>query len=128
MQRISKSRPQIPSANVDETSSLEEQFQNQTLRPVIKMQHELLMAFFKQYLKEKKNQYFQLTADKRVEYIKNAFSKDIQFRNVLKGLIVGQFNIEEYQAFCKIPSAINKRIITITQERILTNLEELQMK
>ncbi len=122
MQRIPKIRPQITSAYVGEATSSEETFQNETLRPVVKMQHDLLIAFFKQYLKEKKNQYFQLTAEKRVEYIKNTFSKDLAFRNMLKGLIVGQFTLEEYKEYAKNTSALNKRILSITQERILKNL------
>ena len=35
-------RPQIPTALVNENMTLEEKFQNTTLRPVIKMQHDLL--------------------------------------------------------------------------------------
>lgn len=128
MQRISKTRPQITSALVDESTSQEEQFQNETLRPIIKMQHDLLIAFFRQYLKDKKNQYFQLKAEKRVEYIKNAFSKDLPFRNVLKGLVIGQFSLQEYSIYCNHASAINKRMISIILERILTNLNELQSK
>ena len=29
-------------------------------------------------------------------YIENAIQKDINFRNSLKGMIIGQFTIEEY--------------------------------
>ncbi len=126
MHQIKKSRPHIPLAKIDESNSAEERFQNEILRPVIKMQHDLLVVVFKQYLKDKKNQYFQLTADKRKEYIKNAFSKDLYFRNLVKGLIIGQFTPSEYKEYILNSSALSKRIISITQERILSSMVELQ--
>ena len=39
-------RPLIPSAKVYESMSADEAFQNSTLRPIIKMQNELLIAVF----------------------------------------------------------------------------------
>ena len=38
-------RPTVDSAKVDETTHPNEVFQNETLRPIIKMQHLLILAF-----------------------------------------------------------------------------------
>ena len=47
-------RPEIPSARVSENMSLDEQFQNRTLRPIAKLQDELLLEVFRNYTKKHK--------------------------------------------------------------------------
>lgn len=118
-------RPTIPTAEVNELTSPEEQFQNETLRPVIKMKHELLIAFFNQVLKAKKNQYFKISEEKRSDYVRSIFNNDLQFRNQLKGIIIGQFSIKEFKSYSTLASAINKRIVGIALERVLTHLDQL---
>lgn len=120
-----KNRPEIPSADASKTASAEEKFQNETLRPIIKMQHDLLIAMTNQSLKGKKNLYFQLTSEKRKEFIQSIFSKDLPFRNQLKGIIIGHFTAKEYQFYVTMASLINKRLITIMLERVLSNQHEL---
>ncbi len=87
-------RPQIPSAKVNDTMSTEEQFQNVTLRPVLKLQNFLLIAAFKNYIAKHKNAFYELSVEKRMMYIENAVQKDIKFRNALKGMLIGQFTVQ----------------------------------
>ena len=47
-------RPIIEGINDGLNKSIEEEFQNETLRPIIKLQHDLLIAFFKEYISTKK--------------------------------------------------------------------------
>ncbi|HET8854797.1 MAG TPA: glyoxalase, partial [Salinimicrobium sp.] len=89
-------RPEIPSARVTDGMSSEEKFQNETLRPVIKFQNELLLEAFRNYISKHKNVFYELPAEKRGAYIANAIQKDMKFRNSLKGMILGQFTVEEY--------------------------------
>ena len=49
-QSLLRIRPEIPSAIVHDGMSADEQFQNGTLRPVIKLQNELFIAVFKNYI------------------------------------------------------------------------------
>ena len=86
-------RPDIPSAKVNDTMSADEQFQNRTLRPVAKLQHDLLVEVFRNYIKKHKNVFYGLTAVKRIDYIENAVNRDQKFRNSLKGIIMGMFAI-----------------------------------
>lgn len=123
---IKNNRPAIPTAEIDDLTSPEEQFQNKTLRPIIKMKHELLLAFFNHVPKLKKNQYFHISVEKREEYVKSIFNKDIQFRNQVKGIIIGDFSVEEFQIYSTFPSAMNKRILAIVLERVLTHLDHLK--
>ncbi|MGB0982018.1 MAG: glyoxalase [Winogradskyella sp.] len=116
-------RPEISALKINETMSADELFQNKTLRPIIKLQHNLLIAVFKNYIALRKNVFYNLTLEKQLAYIDNAITKDIKFRNSVKGLIMGQFTVEEYARYTTNASAINKRIMSIIKERLVSNIQ-----
>lgn len=119
-------RPEIPSARVSENMSLDEQFQNKTLRPIAKLQDELLLEVFRNYTKKHKNKFYELKLDQRFIYIENAIQKDVKFRNSLKGIIIGQFTLGEYAAYIENSSALNKRMMNIVKERLQSNIQLLE--
>ncbi|MDN3493777.1 glyoxalase [Winogradskyella bathintestinalis] len=119
-------RPQILSAKIYDGISAEEAFQNKTLRPIIKLQHNLLVAVFENYIAKHKNVFFNLILEEQFNYISNAIQKDIKFRNSLKGMIIGQFTIEEYQLYIQNSSALNKRMMTIVKERLIQSIQIFQ--
>ena len=106
-------RPEIPSARVSENMSRDEQFQNKTLRPVIKLQNELLVEVFKNYIQKHKNSFYSYSIEKKLSFIENAIQRDIKFRNSLKGIIMGQFTVAEYLIYIENSSALNKRMMNI---------------
>lgn len=116
-------RPIILSAKLNDSMSSEEHFQNATLRPVVKMQHELLVAVFKNYISKRKNVFYELTLPKRLAYIEHAIHKDMKFRNSVKGMIIGQFTVDEYAIYIKNSSALNKRMMNIVKERLVSNIQ-----
>ncbi|WP_299128657.1 glyoxalase [uncultured Winogradskyella sp.] len=116
-------RPEIPSAKIYDTMSSDELFQNKTLRPVIKMQHDLFIVVFSNYIKKGKHVFYDLTLDKQLAYIDNAIHKDMKFRNALKGMIIGQFTVEEYALYTKNSSALNKRMMAIVKERLINSIQ-----
>ena len=63
--------------NVESLS--EEYFQNNTLRPILKLQNDLLIEVFKNYAVKQKNTFFELSPDKKEKYIENVIQKDIKF-------------------------------------------------
>ena len=96
----------------------EEYFQNNTLRPILKLQNELLIEVFKNYATKQKNTFFDLSPEKKEKYIENAIQKDLKFRNSLKGMIIGLFSVEEYQEYIKNSSNLNKRMMNLLIERL----------
>ena len=120
-------RPILPNARVTEEMSLDEQFQNATLRPIIKFQNNLLVAAFRNYANKHKNSFYELTLPKRLEYIEHAVQKDMKFRNSLKGMIIGQFTVEEYEAYIQNSSALNKRMMNIVVERIKDQVQLFEL-
>ena len=119
-------RPEISSAKINANMSADEFFQNKTLRPVAKLQNELLLAVFRNYAAKHKNVFYDLTIEKRLDYIENAIHKDMKFRNSLKGIIIGQFTLEEFEIYIKNSSALNKRMMDIVKERLKSNIQLLE--
>lgn len=116
-------RPEIPSAKVHDGMSAAERFQNETLRPIIKLQNELLIAAFKNYINKHKNTFYEFSLEKRMMYIENAIQKDIKFRNSLKGMIIGQFTVDEYETYIQDSSAFNKRMMNMVINRLKDQIQ-----
>lgn len=119
-------RPEIPSARVSPEMSSEEIFQNITLRPLAKLQDELLLEMFRNYVRKHKNVFYDLSVEKRLDYIENAIHKDMKFRNSLKGAVIGQFTLSEYREYTANSSALNKRMMNIVKERLKSNIQLLE--
>ena len=119
-------RPIISSIKISNNMSTDERFQNLTLRPIIKLQNDLFVEVFKNYISKHKNVFYELTLDKRMHYIDNAIHKDIKFRNALKGIIIGLFTIEEYKLYINNSSALNKRMMNLVIQRIQSQIQLLE--
>ena len=120
-------RPTIPNALIKEGMSDQEYFQNSTLRPIAKLQNDLFVLVFKNYITKHKNVFYNLTIENRLLYIDNAVHKNIKFRNVLKGMYIGQFTTEEYLRYIANSSALNKRMMNLTRERLKNNLMQFEI-
>lgn len=113
-------RPIIKNIDHIEDKTPEEKFQNVTLRPIIKLQHDFLVAFFQNYTKKKKVDFAGLNTPKKKELISNVFKNDVQFKTELRGLIIGHFTIEEYTIYQDIKASANKRMMAMIKERLLS--------
>ncbi|MCB0472558.1 MAG: glyoxalase [Flavobacteriaceae bacterium] len=111
-------RPEIASAEVNEQTTSDERFQNETLRPVISLQNDLFLAVFKNYIHKHKGAFYELAPDRKMIFIENAIQKDIKFRNSLKGMVIGQFTLDEYERYIQNSSALNKRMMNLVIERL----------
>ncbi len=120
-------RPEIPTAKIFPSTSTEESFQNETLRPIVKLQDDLMVAVFRNYIRKHKNVFYDLSVEKRLDYIENAIHKDMKFRNSLKGMMIGQFTLDEYEKYIQNSSALNKRMMNIVKERLKSNIQLLEL-
>ena len=122
-QKLKSIRPTITSAKIMPNMSEDERFQNETLRPILKLQNDLLLASFQNYIIKMKNTFYELKLEKRIDYITKAIQKDIKYRNSLKGMIIGQFTIEEYEIYIQNSSALNKRMMNMVVKRIQDQIQ-----
>lgn len=118
-------RPDLGQARTHDQMSSQEFFQNNTLRPILKLQNDLILALFRHYVEKHKGVFYELSPERKMDYIESAIHKDMKFRNILKGLVLGQFTLEEYRAYSADSSAINKRILSMIKERLKSQVQVL---
>ena len=111
-------RPSIPSIVQKSDISLEEKFQNEVLRPIIKLQNDLVLICFEHYLKRKKVELKKFTDDQITAIIHKLFRSDTQLKSNLRSLIIGLFTLEEYREYLTISAQLNRRINSMIQERV----------
>lgn len=116
-------RPALSNARIYDAMSSEERFQNTTLRPILMLQNDLLIEVFKNYIAKHKNVFYGLSLPKQLDYIENVIHKDMKFRNSIKGMIIGQFTVEEYVIYIEYLSALNKRMMNLVRERFISHIQ-----
>nr|WP_315202880.1 glyoxalase [uncultured Flavobacterium sp.] len=104
-------------------SSSEELFQNEVIRPILKLQNDLFIASFLNYISKYKRDFYTKTVENKLSIIENAIQKDIKFRNALKGMIIALFTTEEYALYIKNSSSLNKRMMNLLIERLKSQVQ-----
>lgn len=114
---------------VNAQSTADEFFQNQTLRPILKLQNDLFVEVFKNYISKSKTDFYNFNVDKKLQFIEHSIQRDIKFRNSLKGIVIGLFTIDEYDRYIKNSSDLNKRMMAMLIERLKNQVQlfELQL-
>ena len=110
---------------VTNQSSSDEEFQNQVLRPILKLQNDLFIASFVNHIAKNKVDFNSFSVDKKLAMIENAIQKDSKYRNTLKGMIIGLFSADEYAQYIKNSSSLNKRMMSMLVERLKSQLQLL---
>ncbi len=116
-------RPGFSVTSINDKMSTDERFQNLVLRPIIKLQQDLLIEAFRNYIIKHKNVFSDLSLEKRIVYLENAIQKDMKFRNSLKGMIIGLFTVEEYKLYIQNSSSLNKRMMNLTKDRLISSIQ-----
>lgn len=107
-----------PTLNLEPSISNIEQFQNNSLRPILKLQHELLIGVYRHYLQQRKGTFYKLPRSSQLDYIQHSVQKDSKLRELLFGLVIGHFTMKEWQAYLANEKAIRKRLIDLLVQRL----------
>ena len=99
-------------------TGISEHFQNTTLRPILKYQHDLMVLSFKNYIEKRKNAYFKLSTLQKLDYIQQAVKTDVALKNRLVGLIIGHFTDEEFITFSKNEIELLRRLTGLIVQRL----------
>ena len=122
---MEKVRPKLPDTLTEGELKEEELFQNMILRPVIKMQHDLLIMRVKSHFISKRVLFNVMDNKKRTEAIIQAFQNDHNLKKEIQGMITGQLTVLEFQQYLKIERSLNKRIVQMVRNRMIDSLFEL---
>jgi hypothetical protein len=96
----------------------EEVFQNQTLRPILKMQHTVLAQLFQHYIHKRKDIYFTLSKKAKKDWIAHSVRTDLRFRNLLIGAVIGHFTAAELAFFHSSEAGCMRRITDLLVQRL----------
>ena len=122
---MEKVRPNLPESLVEGNLKEEELFQNMVLRPVIKMQHDILILRVQSHFLSKKVVFHMMDKKKRINAIESAFQNDIPFKKEIQGMILAQLNRDEFKSYLKSERSMNKRIIQMVRNRMFDSILEL---
>jgi hypothetical protein len=120
-EELKEMRPLISSALTDKSKSIEV-FQNEVLRPVIKMQHEIILAYigsleqFKNILSQKGSR---LDFQTRVHTF---ISRQLDIKNQLIGMVLGMLTEEEFVFYRDHQNDLHKRISQMISQRVSDTL------
>jgi len=114
--------------NINAQSSADEFFQNQTLRPILKLQNDLFVEVFKNYIIKSKSDFFHFSVEKKLQFIEHSIQRDIKFRNSLKGMVIGLFTVDEYTTYIQNSSSLNKRMMSMLIERLKNQVQLFELQ
>ncbi len=113
---------------VSAQSSADELFQNQTIRPILKLQNDLFIAVFINYVNKNKADFYSYSVEKKLQTIENSIQKDIKFRNSLKGIVMALFTIDEYETYIQNSSSLNKRMMNLLIDRLKNQVQLFELE
>jgi hypothetical protein len=116
--KMHQSRTEIDTDS-ERTSMPKEEFQNKVLRPVLKLQNDVIVSYFKSQIKGAAMPDFKMELD---TFVRQRLQKDIATRNTLLGMVLGLLSEEELDIYFQDKSEIGKRIMDMLSQRITDQL------
>ena len=115
--QLKELRPLIPTALTENCKEIE-RFQNEVLRPILKLQH----AFFEQYFKSN-SQFLKLIQEKksRLEFqnkVSQFISNQANIKHQLIGSVIGLLAYEQLNYYHANSAELNKRISQMVCQRV----------
>jgi len=105
-----------------ETTTPTEIFQNQTLRPILKLQNDLYISLFTNYAIRQNSDFNALSSAKKAVMIEQSLQRDNVLKNTFIGMTIGMFTVEEMEVYISDSKVFNKRIITMLIERLKSQI------
>ena len=121
-QFIIKLRAEIPSIeNLGSTKALEI-FQNNILRPILKFQNDALVHVFLLDLRSKKIDLKTFNTKKRLLLIDTHLRTNSNLRQLLLGMVIALFSVDEMEFYNSVYKELNKRIFSMLKVRLKDQL------
>ena len=108
------------------TSSIaDESFQNKTLRPILKLQHNIIVLLFIGFCKKQKINVSDIKKEDFLTRVQDILKKNTVLRNQNIGVVIGQFTAKEFAVYIKNDSEFNKRILNMISQRLADSQLEI---
>lgn len=106
--------------DTERTSLAIEQFQNSSLRPILKFQNAVIVLYFTAQLNGEE---IPKSSVLREALIKVRFQKDPIIRNTLIGMVLGLLSAEELEFYVLNKAELTKRIVALLCQRLKDELK-----
>lgn len=114
-----RSAPVRPLVATEPTAvSPAEQFQNQTLRPILKLLDGSIQTLWQHHWPKRKTPFDRLARQEKMAYIERAVREDTRFRLTLVGMVLGHFTPDEWILFTAEEAEITRRITSLLTQRL----------
>lgn len=117
-----KERPIVPISNDADLHKPVELFQNEVLRPILKLQHDILLAIFHSYRMKFTEDWEELKKNKKKKFISDLLMKNGPLKNTVVGIIVGQLELSEIDDYLKDRKEYDRRISRMVIQRIQSTI------
>ena len=115
-------RPNIETIAESAESSVLEFFQNKTIRPILKLQNQVLIEAFKGLNRQKAATYSRMADIQKRVWLRNMLSKDAIARNVILGIVLGMMTSDELGFFFDHEKECRQRIMDMVAERLASQV------
>ncbi len=96
-----------------------EAFQNETLRPILKLQHPALARAWHRYAARQKGTFYRLNRPEQRDYLAHALQTNRALREFVLGLVCGMFTEAEWTRFSESEGELARRALSMALERLL---------
>lgn len=100
-------------------------FQHQVLRPLLKLQHPLLLATAADFAHDYRLPLARPDAELSAA-LTELLARNARLRATITGLVVGHFTQEELAFYRPHRNELNRRLLDLAQQRVLSSLPELR--
>ncbi len=100
-------------------------FQQQVLRPLLKLQHPVLLATVTDFALEYRLPLATSDATTAHRLLTELLERNARLRATLVGVVTGLFTHEELAFYRQHRNELNRRLLDLAQQRVLSSLDEL---
>lgn len=98
-------------------------FQNESIRPILKFQNDLIQKQFEAYCVQRKTNLTTLDTEAISDFVHKSLTTDQLLKSFYLGLICALFKSEEFDFYLSRKREINKRIIAMLIQRIISHVQ-----
>ncbi|MEX2595562.1 MAG: glyoxalase [Salibacteraceae bacterium] len=114
-----------PRLDLTKATNEVEQFQNTVLRPILKVQNELMIELAKDYVHRTFKSFNALKVSVQKQLIVQASKRNHKIRSMLIYTGIGLLTREELSLYLQHRAEFNKRIISMGTERVISQIDLL---
>ncbi|TGE17814.1 hypothetical protein [Hymenobacter elongatus] len=118
-------RPHLTTPLPTEPDSTTGDFQHRTLRPVLKLQNELLLTIVADFIQEHHMAFIARDATEQHRTVAELLGRNVKLRYTIIGSIMGLFTRAEQDFYRQHRSELNRRILELATQRVQSQLAAL---